>query len=179
MDPRFLTFLVWLVPNIARWNTTALEIYPLCPGHLRMEQRKVLKRPFSRHRRQIMGLKFRRQKKRRSEDISDSPMRTQTAQNVEDRAAIAGNVLRLHRRPPARTGFPRGRMTQPGWISVSDLRRAGLLLALVGVSQTRGCLMCFSGRGCPINPLRNIVVLLNCLSKLKSCSGWAYKKKLN
>jgi len=31
LDPRFLTFRVWLVPNIARWNTTALEIYPLSP----------------------------------------------------------------------------------------------------------------------------------------------------
>ena len=31
MDPRFLTFRVWLVPNIARWNSTALEIYPLSP----------------------------------------------------------------------------------------------------------------------------------------------------
>ena len=27
----FWTFRVWLVPSIARWNTTALDIYPLSP----------------------------------------------------------------------------------------------------------------------------------------------------
>ena len=72
--------------------------------------------------------------KRQSHEDSDGP----------ERGGSSGD---RGERPPS----PQATSSTDGLSEGTD--DTGLLLALVGVFQTRGCLMCFPGRGWPINPL--------------------------